>query len=631
MPLVALQDISIRFRGPALFDGVNLQIDPGERVCLLGRNGEGKSTLLAIIHGQLEPDRGTVIRSQEATTAILNQQVPLNLEGTVFDCVAAGLGERGRLLADFHHVTVRFAAEGTSALRRQIDELQRALDAAGAWQIQQEVDEVLSRVGLDPEAEVGVLSAGMKRRVLLARALAARPDLLLLDEPTNHLDIDGIRWLEQFLLDHSGALLFVTHDRAFLKRLATRIIELDRGRLSSWSCDYNTYVDRKEAALEAEAQQQAAFDKRLAQEETWIRSGIMARRTRNEGRVRALKQLREERRERRERLGVARLQVQEAERSGRLVIEAKAISHRFGDKTVIDGFSTLVSRGDRIGIIGPNGSGKTTLLRILLGELQPSEGAIRHGTRLEVAYFDQLHAQLDDEKSVIDNVGLGSQTVSINGGKQHILGYLQDFLFTPEQARGPVKYLSGGERNRLLLARLFTRPSNVLVMDEPTNDLDLETLELLEQRLVEYSGTLLLVSHDREFLNNVVTSTLVFEWQGNVKEYAGGYDDWLRQRKVEERPPARSAESSRPARPPVAPAARPARLKFGEQRELDALPDRIERLERQVADIHEEMAAQGFYQQQRDAIVATSDRLRRLEEELAAAYARWEELEGRAG
>ena len=628
MPLVTLQNVSIRFRGPAVLDQVSFAIDPGERIALVGRNGEGKSTLLRLIQGEIEPDEGDVVRAQGIRAALLAQQVPQGLAGTIFDVVATGLGQRGRLLADFHHATVRFAA-GDAALRRRLDELQRELDAAGAWQVQQEVEQVLSRMDLDPEAEVAALSAGMKRRVLLARALVARPDILLLDEPTNHLDIDSIRWLEEFLLRESGTLLFVTHDRIFLKKLASRVAELDRGRLTAWTCDYETFLARKEAALEAEAQQQALFDKRLAQEEAWIRQGIQARRTRNEGRVRALKKMRQERRERRERQGVARVQLQEAERSGRLVVEAKHISRSFGDRQVFRDFSTLVMRGDRIGIVGPNGSGKTTLLRVLLGELPPDEGEVRHGTRLEVSYFDQLHAQLDEEKSLIDNVSFGSQSVVLDGKKKHILGYLQDFLFTPEQARGPVKYLSGGERNRLLLARLFARPSNVLVMDEPTNDLDIETLELLEQRLIEYSGTLLLVSHDREFLNNVVTSTLVFE-NGEVKEYAGGYDDWLRQRKS---PDPEPAEAKQPAAGPVSTplANRPAKLKFAEQRELESLPARIEDLETRLAAMHEEMAAPQFYQRNRESIVEANQRVQALEQELTDAYARWEELESRTG
>jgi ATP-binding cassette subfamily F protein uup len=493
----------------------------------------------------------------------------------------------------------------------------------------QEVDTIISRMTLEADADVANLSAGMKRRVLLARALAGNPDILLLDEPTNHLDVDAIRWLEEFLLRYRGTILFVTHDRALLRRLATRIIELDRGRLTSWSCDYETYLQRKEAALEAEARQRAEFDKKLAKEEVWIRTGIQARRTRNEGRVRALEKLRSVRTTRRDQPGEVRMEIQEADRSGRLVIEAKGVSFGYGEPDappIIRDFSTMIMRGDRIGLIGPNGSGKTTLLRVLLGQLPPQSGTIRHGTNLEVAYFDQLHAQLDDEKSVRDNVSDGADVVEINGRRRHIIGYLEDFLFTREQAAGPVSRLSGGERNRLLLARLLTKPSNVLVMDEPTNDLDIETLELLEELLAEYPGTLLLVSHDREFLNNVVTSTLVLEGEGRVKEYAGGYDDWLRQR-----PPELAPEKAEPAkeraRPAAPPKERPRRLTYTEQRELESLPDRIEVLEAELSELHQAMADPAFYRQDSTEIVKTTTRAQSLERELAEAYRRWDVLE----
>ena len=486
------------------------------------------------------------------------------------------------------------------------------------------VDAVISRMKLDPMADVAVLSAGMKRRVLLAKALVRRPDVLLLDEPTNHLDIEAIRWLEDFLLRYGGTLIFVTHDRAFLRRLATRIIEIDRGRLTSWACDYGTYCQRKESALETELRQWAEFDKKLAQEEAWKGTTIMARRTRNEGRVRALENLRETRRARRDQLGEVRMEIQEAERSGRLVIKADHVSFGYGDRPVIGDFSTHIMRGDRVGLIGPNGSGKTTLLRVLLGELQATEGTIRHGTNLEVAYFDQLHAQLDDSRSVRDNVRDGSDSVSINGRSRHIIGYLEDFLFTPEQAAGPVSRLSGGERNRLLLARLFTKPSNMLVMDEPTNDLDLETLELLEDLLIDYPGTLLLVSHDREFLNNVVTSTLVLEGEGRVKEYAGGYDDWLRQRPTDLPPvvePAAKPKATKPVKD------RPRRLSYKEQRELESLPEQIETLEAELGELHQAMADPAFYRQEPGEIVKASTRAQSLETEIAQAYRRWDELE----
>jgi ATP-binding cassette subfamily F protein uup len=598
MPLVTLQDVSLRFRGPRLLDGVQLQIDRGERLCLLGRNGEGKSTLLRLIQGELEPDEGQVIRQQGLVTAMLIQEVPRDLAGTVFETVSAGRRPGHRLLGDYR------------------------------------VEKVLSRMGLQPDAQLAVLSAGMKRRVLLAQALAAEPDVLLLDEPTNHLDLDAITWLEEFLLRFAGTLLMVTHDRVFLRKLATRIIELDRGLLTSWSCDYDTFLARKQAALEAEAVQRALFDKRLAQEEVWIRRKIEARRTRNQGRVRSLLAMREVRRQRRDRPGAVKAQLQEAERSGRLVIEAKGVCHRFGEHTILDDFSTLIMRGDRVGIIGPNGSGKTTLLRILLGELEPTSGAVRRGTNLEPVYFDQLHAQLDDEKSIQENVAGGSDAVVINGQRRHIIGYLEDFLFTPEQARSPVARLSGGERNRVLLARLFTKPSNLLVLDEPTNNLDIETIELLEDLLLEYSGTLLLVSHDREFLNHAVTSTLVLEGAGEVHEYAGGYDDWLLQRPPPQpvASPAdasagkRDAEASRSGKEPAA----QRRLKYAERAELDALPARIEALEKDLASLHQTMADPAFYQQNRLRIVEAKARLEALEQQLRDAYARWEHLESLA-
>jgi ATP-binding cassette subfamily F protein uup len=625
MALVTLRDVRLAFRGPPVLDGANLTIDPGERVCLLGRNGTGKTTLLRLIHGQLEPDGGEIARQQGLVTAMLPQEVPQGLSGTVFDEVTRGLGPRTELLAEYHRVSARLAVEESDALRQRLDRLHHALEIAGGWGIQQEVEAVISRMGLPGDVDVAALSAGMKRRVLLAKALARGPALLLLDEPTNHLDIDAIGWLEEFLLRSSAALLFVTHDRALLRRLATRILDLDRGQLTSWSCDYETYVKRKDAALEAEARQRAEFDKKLAKEEVWIRTKVQARRTRNEGRVRALEKLREVRLARREQPGEIRLEIQEAERSGRLVIEAKHARFGYAEPPIIGDFSTMIMRGDRVGLIGPNGSGKTTLLRLLLGELPPQAGTIRRGTNLEVAYFDQLHAQLDDAKSVRDNVCDGADWVSVQGRKRHIVGYLEDFLFSREQVAAPVARLSGGERNRLVLARLFTRPSNVLVMDEPTNDLDVETLELLEDMLLEYPGTLLLVSHDREFLNNVVTSTLALEGEGRVKEYAGGYDDWLRQRQPE------AAPAAEPAPVKAAPARtvkeRRRRLTYNEQRELEALPERIVALEAELSQWQASMADPALYRQDPAEIVKAKTRLQSLEKDVAEAYRRWEELE----
>lgn len=628
MALVSIRDVHLGFGGPRLLERVNLQLERGERVCLLGRNGVGKSTLMKLINGEITPDRGEISRQQGVAIARLAQEVPRGLRGTVFDAVAAGLGERGELLGQYHRTGSRLAREGGRALRQQLDRIGQALDAEGGWQVHQQVETVISRMDLDPDAEVAGLSAGFKRRVLLAGALVSRPDVLLLDEPTNHLDIETIRWLEDFLLRYVDTLLLVTHDRMFLRTLATRIIELERGMLTSWACDYDTFLKRKQMALEAETRQQALFDKRLNNEEAWIRQGIKARRTRNEGRVRALEKMRELRQGRREDPGTVRMQVQEAERSGRLVIEAKNVGFGYDNRPVIRDFSTLVMRGDKVGIIGPNGSGKTTLLRLLLAELSPQEGTVRHGTRLQVAYFDQLHAQLDEEKTVEENVAGGNNMVVINGNKRHIIGYLKDFLFSPDRARTPISFLSGGERNRLLLARLFTKPSNVLVLDEPTNDLDAETLELLEEMLLQYAGTLLLVSHDREFLNNVVTSTLVLEGEGRVKEYVGGYDDWLRQRApaIADVPKKKAPAKAKPPRPKRE---RPRRLRYEEQRELEALPQRIEALETELRQLHQAMADPLFYQQDRDEIVNAKARMESLERELGEAYGRWEDLEGR--
>ncbi len=628
MALLNFRDVNLSFNGPPVLENVNLQIDRGERVCLLGRNGVGKSTLMRLINGEIEPDSGEITREQGVRVSRLAQDVPRGLEETIFDQVAAGLGLRGETLAEYHHVSSRFARDGGDSLAAELDRLTHRLDAEKGWQINQEVETVIARMQLDPDALCETLSAGQKRRVLLAGALVCSPDILLLDEPTNHLDLDAICWVEDFLLRYEGTLVFVTHDRVFLRKLATRIIELDRGRLTSWACDHETYLKRKQAALEAEAQQQAAFDKRLAQEEVWIRQGVLARRTRNEGRVRALKKMRDDRAQRRKTIGNVRMQLQEAERSGRMVVEAKNVTFGYGDPgdpPIVLDLTTAIMRGDRIGIIGPNGSGKTTLLRLLLNELTPQQGTVRHGTRLSVAYFDQLHAQLDEEKTVQENVGEGSESILVGDKKKHILGYLQEFLFPPDRARSPVKYLSGGERNRLLLARLFTKPANVLVMDEPTNDLDAETLELLEERLLEYSGTLLLVSHDREFLNNVVTGTLVFEGDGLVKEYAGGYDDWLVQRTLPE-----PAKEEKPAAKPKPPRKKPEtvrRLTYKEKQELETLPARIESLETQLDQLHQTMADPAFYQQEGSAIAKAKAELQAVEDELAEVFERWEMLE----
>ncbi len=625
MALVSLKDVTIGFGGPLILDKVQLQIRKGERVCLLGRNGTGKTTLMKLINGDLEPDKGNIVRQQGVTTALLAQEVPRGITGTVFGVVLGGLGKRGELPAEYHHLSVRLAEEGGEALMKELDRLQKRLDAEDGWEIHRQAETVITRMKLDPEAAFNVLSAGLKRRVLLARALVCKPDILLLDEPTNHLDIDAITWLEEFLMRYEGTLLFVTHDRMLVKKLSTRIIELDRGRLFNWECSYETYLERKEAALEAEKEQRAVFDKKLAKEEEWIRQGIKARRARNEGRVAALLKMREERRIRREQMSNVRMHLQQARRSGNLVIETENVSFGYDETPIIHDFSTIIMRGDRVGIIGPNGSGKTTLLRLFLGELAPQQGNVRPGTNLEVTYFDQLRVQLDEEKSVQDNVAEGSDRIVINGKTRHIIGYLQNFLFTPQRSRSPVKVLSGGERNRLMLAKLFARPSNLLVMDEPTNDLDIETLELLEEVLMNYTGTLLLVSHDRTFLNNVVTSTLVLEGEGKVNEYVGGYDDWLKQRP---KPPVEPKEKTQPKREKIPkPQGSARKLTNKEKYELEALPHRIEELEAEQEHLYQTMADPGFYKQDGKTIAAARARLETLKHELTQCYQRWEELE----
>ncbi len=641
--LLGLQDVTLAFGGPPVLDGATLALTRGERVCLLGRNGTGKSTLMKLLDGTQAPDSGEVVRQSGVTVARLEQEIPAGVDGTVYDVVAEGLGEMGRLLARYHAAGARLAADPTDAAMgaalRELDRLHGALDAAGAWQVQTRVDTVLQHLGLDADAEFAGLSGGRKRQTLLARALVREPDVLLLDEPTNHLDVDAIAWMEQFLVDLSAergtAVLFVTHDRAFLRRVATRIVELDRGRLADWGADYDAYLERKEAALAAESRERSEFDRKLAQEERWVGTSITARRTRNEGRVRALEAMRRERAARRERVGSAALQVQEAERSGRRVIEARGVSFARDGRPIVRDFGTAVTRGDRVGIIGPNGSGKTTLLRLLLGELPPDSGTVRLGTNLEVVYFDQLREQLDPDRTVFDSIADGAEWVDVGGAggaRKHVHGYLQDFLFPPDRARTPVRALSGGERNRLLLARLFTRAFNLLVLDEPTNDLDVETLDLLEGLLLEYGGTLLLVSHDREFLDHVVTSTLVLEGGGRVGEYAGGYTDWLRQRPAVPHNAAPAAGRTVPAKP--APAARAERAKaerarrltFAEQRELAGLPDAIDAAERARGALYASLADPALLRDGTAAAEAKA-RLAALDAEVEALTARWEALE----
>jgi ATP-binding cassette subfamily F protein uup len=600
MALLHLRNIHLENGDNRLFDGIELQIEQGERLCLVGRNGTGKSTLMKLLCREVQADDGEIIHSPNLKIARLQQDVPHGSAARVFEIVAEGL---------------------------------RDLHPEDEWQVQWKVDTVLSRLQLDGDVTFDSLSGGWKRRALLARALVAEPDLLLLDEPTNHLDIPAIEWLEEFLLGYNGTLLFVSHDRAFVQKLATRIIELDRGKLTSWVGTYQQYQERKQAALEAEAQQAALFDKRLADEEVWIRQGVKARRTRNEGRVRRLESMREEFKQRRNLQGKVRAEIGQADASGKLVIEATNLSYAWHDKPLIQNFSTTVLRGDKIGIIGANGVGKTTLIKLLLGQIQPNSGKLDMGTRLQIAYFDQHRAQFEDEKNLRDNLAPGADYVEVNGQKKHIISYLQDFLFTPLQIQKPVKVLSGGERNRLLLARLFAQPSNLLVLDEPTNDLDAETLELLEELLIEYQGTLLLISHDRSFLNSVVTRSIVFE-DGTIGEYAGGYDDWLMQRPVLEKPAApkteksteKSADKAAAPKTEAKPAAKK-KLSFKEQRELEQLPARIEALETAMVALQAAMGTAEFYQQNASAITAKQQELQTLETQLEQAFTQWEMLE----
>ena len=626
MALLTLRDIHLSYGAPPLLDGVSLSIEPGERLCLIGRNGEGKSTLLRVIAGELAPDDGQRQLRDGVRVARLEQEVPEGLAGRVYDVVADGLGEVAERVKAYHAAGAALGEDAGEQALQRLARAQQALEQAGGWHLEQRVASVLSRMGLAPEADFDRLSGGMKRRVLLARALVGEPDLLLLDEPTNHLDIEAIAWLEEFLLGWRGALVFITHDRSFLRRLATRILELDRGRLRDFPGDYENYLRRREELDHAEAQADARLERQLAQEEAWIRQGIKARRTRNEGRVRRLKALREEARARRGRQGRARLAIEGAERSGRLVCEVEHLDYAWEDRPLVRDFSTTILRGDRVGIIGPNGCGKSTLLELLLGRLPPDRGRVRLGTRLEVAYFDQLRSQLDPDRTVLDNVAGGSDKVVVGGRERHVISYLGDFLFPPQRARQPVRALSGGERNRLLLAKLFTRPANVLVMDEPTNDLDLETLELLEERLLDFAGTLLLVSHDRAFLDNVVTSTLVFEGEGRVAEYVGGYSDWLRQRP--EPPQAEAPETREAAAAPARPRQRSRKLGYREQRELEALPGRIEALEAELAEVQRQLDDPGIYAELgSEGLARLGERMQQLEAELEAAYDRWAELE----
>jgi ABC transport system ATP-binding/permease protein len=626
MPLITLNNVDYGVGGPLLLSDVVLSIEPGERIALIGRNGAGKSTLMKLIAGDIHADDGEVRREGGVRIARLEQEVPPGAEGDVWDVVAGGLGELGSWLAQFHHLSHAEHVD-TDALAK----VQQKIEDANGWSLDQRVTETLQRLELDGDAVFARLSGGMKRRVLLARALVSSPDVLLLDEPTNHLDIEAIDWLEGFLKAWQGALVFVTHDRRFLRSLATRIVEIDRGQVTSWPGDWDNYLRRREERLNAEAQENARFDKMLAQEEVWIRQGIKARRTRDEGRVTRLKQMRVERSQRRELQGNVKMDFAQSESSGKKVVEAKDVNFAFGDRELIRDLSTTIFRGDRIGLIGPNGSGKTTLLKLLLGELKPQSGEVKLGSNLQIAYFDQYRATLREDWNALENVAEGREFVEVGGKSKHVIGYLQDFLFTPERARAPITRLSGGERNRLLLAKLFAQPSNLLVMDEPTNDLDVETLELLEELLGDYPGTLLLVSHDRDFLDNVVTSTLVMEGDGRVGEYVGGYTDWLRQRPVKS-VPAASAKAAPTAAAVAAatpsPAAPKKKLSYKDARELEQLPVRIEQLETKVAELTAQMNEPSFYQRDAAGIAAHTDLMAKTQAELDAAYERWNELEG---
>ncbi len=638
MALLFLRDLSLSFGAAPLLDKLQFQLEENERVCIVGRNGEGKSTLLKVIEGAIAPDSGSRILKDGLRIAKLQQEVPHDTSGSVFHVIAQGMGNLGELLEKFHDLSLQLETNYSEAVMEDFTKTQQALEAQNGWDLKQSVETIISKLGLPEDSEFSTLSGGMKRRVLLAQALVQNPDVLLLDEPTNHLDIPSIQWLEGFLKTIRCSLIFITHDRAFLQSLATRIVDLDRGQLSNWQCDYHTYLQRKAEFLESEAKQNAEFDKKLAQEETWIRQGIKARRTRNEGRVRALEKLREQHKARRSQQGKANLQVNTSDASGKQVIEINNLNFNWPDKPIVHQLNSLILRGDKVGIVGKNGCGKSTLIGLLLGKQTPESGQVKIGTNIDVAYFDQLRAQLDENKPVVESVLEESDYVEINGHRKHVMSYLSDFLFSPDRARQPVKALSGGERNRLLLARVFCKPSNLLVLDEPTNDLDVETLELLEELLMNYQGTVLIVSHDRAFLNNVCTSTLVFDAPGEVNEYVGGYDDWLRQRpekytQPSEVKPSKTQEKNLEGEPnsnqiPKAEASKkPKKLSYKDQREYDALPELIEALETELETLNNKIVEPDFYQEDDAVVQNTLAELNTKESELEQAFERWEELE----
>lgn len=631
--MLSVRNVNLAFGGPPLLKNANLQIHPGDRICLVGRNGAGKSTLLKLIAGEIEPDSGVIEGRKSVVTAYLPQEVPSCHNETVFDIIALGAGVAGKALVRYSHLMARYGSGNRRETAGETEKLAQFLETSNGWELQHRVERALSALFLNPEDRFGDLSAGLKRRVLLARSIARSPDILLLDEPTNHMDIPSIQLIEEILLKASGTLVFVSHDRVFTKKIATRIVELDRGELRSWACGYSEFLKRRQALLGQETGQRQKFDRKLEKEEVWIRQGLKARRNRNEGRVRALEKLRELRMSRRDRIGNVNFRVQDAGLSGKIVVKVRNAGYRYDERWCVRDFSTTILRGDKIGIIGPNGCGKTTLLGLILGKISPVQGSVRMGTKVEIAYFDQLREQLDPEKTVFESVGDGNDTLTVNGRHRHVIGYLKDFLFNPERSRSPVRTLSGGELNRLLLARLFTRPSNVLVLDEPTNDLDTETLELLEQKLINYQGTLLLVSHDRDFLNNVVTSTLVFEGDGRIGEYAGGYDDWLLQKKCtqENCQPSAAGKKAKPKLKTTPQNRRKTKkLGFNENRELASLPEKIETLEKEQQNLYDELSSPDFYTRESAVISQAKKRSETLEAEIARAYRRWEALQSMA-